>query len=60
MPASSFEEYESVDLLNKLPFSPSPSVDYIADFDESVDLTTVADASYRDLAGEQFFCTFLS
>ncbi|KAG5683866.1 hypothetical protein PVAND_013127 [Polypedilum vanderplanki] len=48
---NTFIEYESIDLLNKLPFSPSPSVDYIADFDESVDLTTVADATYRDLDG---------
>jgi hypothetical protein len=52
---SAFVDYESVDLLNRLPFSPSPSVDYIADFDESVDLTTAADAAYRDLDGEQFF-----
>lgn len=30
-------EYDSVDDLNKLPFSKQPNVDYIADFDDSVD-----------------------
>lgn len=30
-------EYESVDSLNKLPFESSPSLDYIADFDDSTD-----------------------
>lgn len=29
-------DYESVDLLNRLPFSQSSLVDYIADFDDSV------------------------
>lgn len=33
---SSFE-YESVDDLNRLPFSNAPNADYIADFDDSVD-----------------------
>lgn len=31
-------DYESVDLLNRLPFSQSSLVDYIADFDDSVEI----------------------
>jgi hypothetical protein len=42
----SSSDYESVDLLNRLPFSQSPSVEYIADFDDSVDFG-VSDASYN-------------
>lgn len=30
-------EYESVDVLNKLPFESSQNVEYIADFDDSTD-----------------------
>lgn len=30
-------EYDSVDSLNKLPFESMPSVEYIADFDDSTD-----------------------
>ncbi|KAL7030514.1 hypothetical protein ACKWTF_006690 [Chironomus riparius] len=42
---SSFE-YESVDDLNRLPFSKPPNVDYIADFDDSVDFS-VTEAANR-------------
>lgn len=45
----SSSDYESVDLLNRLPFSQSPFVEYIADFDDSVDFG-VSDATYN--AGE--------
>lgn len=41
---SSFE-YESVDDLNRLPFSKAPNVDYIADFDDSVDFGVTKAAS---------------
>lgn len=37
--------YESVDMLNRLPFSQSPLVEYISDFDESVD--DFGDAAYN-------------
>ena len=41
---SSFE-YESVDDLNRLPFSKAPNVDYIADFDDSVDFSVTEAAN---------------
>lgn len=33
-------DYDSVDDLNRLPFHKLPNVDYIAEFDESVDSTS--------------------
>lgn len=38
-------EYDSIDDLNKLPFSQLPNEDLIADFDDSVDLDAI-DESY--------------
>lgn len=48
-------DYESIDVLNKLPFTQSSIVDYIEDFDESIESSVAAavDASYNNADGKK-------
>lgn len=48
---TSIMDYESVDLLNRLPFSQSPLIEYIADFDDSVEMEAV-DANFYNADGK--------